>query len=63
VLFDDREDSSPGLKFNDADLIGIPYQIIVGGKKSKEGELELKLRDNGNSRIIKEESIEKELKI
>lgn len=63
VLFDDREDSSPGLKFNDADLIGIPYQIIVGGKKSKEGELELKLRDNGNSRIIKEENIEKELKI
>jgi len=39
VLFDDR-DVSPGVKFNDADLIGIPYRIVVG-KKVKDGLVEV----------------------
>jgi len=39
VLFDDR-DVSPGVKFNDADLIGIPYRIVVG-KKAKDGLVEV----------------------
>jgi prolyl-tRNA synthetase len=29
VLFDDRVDTSPGFKFKDADLLGMPYQVIV----------------------------------
>jgi prolyl-tRNA synthetase len=43
VLFDDR-DVSPGIKFNDADLIGLPLQLIVGEKGIQQGQLELKVR-------------------
>ena len=39
VLYDDR-DVSPGVKFNDADLVGIPYRIVVG-KKAKDGLVEV----------------------
>lgn len=44
VLFDDRADVSAGVKFNDADLLGMPVQIIVGEKKLKDGMCELKVR-------------------
>ncbi|MBF0541976.1 MAG: proline--tRNA ligase [Nitrospirae bacterium] len=43
VLIDDR-DERPGVKFKDADLIGIPYQVVVGAKGVKEGIVELKNR-------------------
>ncbi|MBI5055980.1 MAG: proline--tRNA ligase [Nitrospirae bacterium] len=43
VLIDDR-DERPGVKFKDADLIGIPYQIVIGKKGLKEGVVELKSR-------------------
>ncbi len=43
VLLDDR-DERPGVKFKDADLIGIPYQIIIGERGLKEGYIELKER-------------------
>jgi prolyl-tRNA synthetase len=43
VLFDDR-DERPGAKFKDADLIGIPVRLAVGGRSLKEGVVELKLR-------------------
>lgn len=42
VLYDDRQER-PGVKFNDADLIGIPIRITVG-KKASEGIVELKVR-------------------
>jgi prolyl-tRNA synthetase len=51
VLFDDR-DESPGVKFNDADLIGIPVQIIAGAKNVKNGNVEFKLRSTGAREII-----------
>ena len=44
VLIDDR-DQRPGVKFNDADLIGIPLRLVVGDKGLKEGNIELKARD------------------
>lgn len=44
VLFDDRDDLSPGVKFKDADLIGIPIQAIVSEKNLKNGEIEIKIR-------------------
>jgi prolyl-tRNA synthetase len=50
-LFDDR-DISPGMKFNDADLIGIPYQLIVGEKGLNQHQLELKIRSNGERILI-----------
>ncbi len=46
VLFDDR-DLRPGVKFADADLIGIPYQIIVGERGLKQGVVEVKKRKTG----------------
>jgi prolyl-tRNA synthetase len=43
LLYDDR-DESPGVKFNDADLIGVPLRITVGERSLKAGGVELKLR-------------------
>jgi prolyl-tRNA synthetase len=46
VLWDDRDERA-GVKFNDADLIGAPYQVIVGDKGLAEGLLEVKTRKSG----------------
>ncbi|KPI14905.1 Prolyl-tRNA synthetase [Actinobacteria bacterium OK074] len=46
VLVDDRAGVSPGVKFTDAELIGVP-QILVAGRRSAEGVLELKDRRTG----------------
>ncbi|MCI0530162.1 MAG: proline--tRNA ligase [Nitrospira sp.] len=46
VLWDDR-DERPGVKFNDADLIGIPYQLVLGDRNLKEGLVEIKDRKTG----------------
>lgn len=46
VLLDDR-DERPGVKFKDADLIGIPYRVVIGEKGLKEGVIELKERRSG----------------
>ena len=46
VLWDDRDERA-GVKFNDADLIGAPYQVIVGDKGLAEGLLEVKSRTTG----------------
>ena len=43
VLLDDR-DQRPGVKFKDADLIGIPLRVVIGGRGLKEGQLEIKWR-------------------
>jgi prolyl-tRNA synthetase len=46
VLFDDR-DASPGVKFADADLLGMPVQLIVGAKGLANGTVERKTRATG----------------
>jgi prolyl-tRNA synthetase len=51
TLFDDRNESS-GIKFKDADLLGIPLQIIVGKQSLKKDALELKIR-HSQQKIIK----------
>ncbi len=43
VLIDDRAER-PGVKFKDADLIGVPLRVTIGGKGMKEGVVELKFR-------------------
>ncbi|NKB66893.1 MAG: proline--tRNA ligase [Candidatus Latescibacteria bacterium] len=43
VLFDDR-DENPGVKFNDADLLGAPVRLTVGERSLKKGQIEMKLR-------------------
>ena len=47
VLFDDRRDASPGVKFKDAELIGLPYIVIVG-KSLAEGKIEFRVRALGS---------------
>ena len=50
VLYDDRDESA-GVKFNDADLIGLPIRLTVGARAWKEGGVEMKLR-HSDERII-----------
>ena len=40
VLLDDR-DERPGVKFKDADLVGIPYRVVLGPRAMAQGKLEL----------------------
>lgn len=56
VLFDDR-DESPGVKFNDADLIGIPLRLTVGHRALKDGGIELKLRHESEKSQIPLEKV------
>lgn len=64
VLYDDREEVRPGVKFNDADLIGIPVQLIAGEKNMKQGNVEIKIRRTGERLIVKiEDAIKKALEI
>jgi prolyl-tRNA synthetase len=52
VLYDDR-DERPGVKFKDADLIGIPFRLTVGKKGVAEGIVELKRRNGTEVRKLK----------
>lgn len=51
VLYDDT-DQRPGGKFATADLIGIPWQIMVGPRSLAEGKVELKQRSNGERELL-----------
>jgi len=51
VLFDDRQER-PGVKFNDADLIGIPIRLVVGSKSLANGEVEVSLRRDGEKQLV-----------
>lgn len=48
VLFDDR-DERPGLKFKDADLLGIPYRLTIGKSFAKSGKVEVRRRRDGDT--------------
>ncbi|WP_436853702.1 proline--tRNA ligase [Staphylococcus caeli] len=50
VLYDDRKERA-GVKFNDADLIGLPIRVVVG-KNASEGIVEVKRRDTGDSEDV-----------
>lgn len=51
VLIDDRKERA-GVKFNDADLIGIPVRITVGEKSLSQGGVEMRFRRSGHSEIV-----------
>ena len=61
VLLDER-DERPGIKFKDADLIGIPIQIIIGEKNLKEGKVEIKIRKDGKRIVAPLSDMEKQVK-
>ena len=54
VLYDDR-DQRPGAKFATADLIGLPWQVLVGPKGLAEGKVELKRRLDGSRELLSPE--------
>lgn len=56
VFFDDR-DESPGVKFNDADLLGLPLRLTVSGRSLQNGGVELKLRHEAEREIVAVEDI------
>ena len=51
TLLDDRSERL-GVKFKDAELLGIPLQIIIGPKNLKEGKIEIKYRKTAKSQLI-----------
>jgi prolyl-tRNA synthetase len=60
VFYDDR-DETPGVKFNDADLIGLPIRLTVSDRSLKEGGVELKLRQETEKRIVRIDKVEEEI--
>jgi prolyl-tRNA synthetase len=52
VLFDDRDGVTAGVKFNDADLLGMPLQIIVGERNLSDGNIEMKQRRSGKRVVV-----------
>ncbi|MCK4781933.1 prolyl-tRNA synthetase [Candidatus Parcubacteria bacterium] len=53
VLYDERKDKSPGEKFAEADLIGIPYRIVVSERTIKKNSIEIKERKEKQSKLVK----------
>jgi prolyl-tRNA synthetase len=56
VLWDDRDERA-GVKFNDADLIGAPYQLVIGEKGLAQGTVELKERRTGTVKKMASEDV------
>ncbi len=55
VLIDDR-DVMPGIKFSDADLMGMPIRVVVSPRSLKNGEVEIKIRNSSEIILIKKEN-------
>ncbi len=52
VLYDDRTSVQAGFKFNEADLLGMPLQIVAGEKNLKENKIEIKNRQTGQKEVL-----------
>lgn len=57
VLYDDRRDVTPGFRFKDADLLGVPLQVIIGEKNLAQGKIEIKERRSGNRTLVDRSSL------
>ncbi len=62
VLYDDRQGVTPGFKFKDADLLGMPVQVIVGERNLKQGNIELKFRSTGERKVVPSAQVLSEIK-
>ena len=62
VIIDDR-DESPGVKFKDADLLGIPFRLTVSKRTLKENKVELKLRRTGDVIMVDRDKVSEELSL
>ena len=61
VLFDDRKES-PGVKFNDADLLGIPIRVTISPRTLETNSVEIKWRSEKESQLVPLEEITERLK-
>jgi len=61
VLLDDRPESA-GIKFKDADLIGIPIQIVIGEKNISKGKIELKTRKDKKTELLTPQEVTDRIK-
>jgi prolyl-tRNA synthetase len=52
VLYDDREEGSAGVKFNDADLLGMPVRVTVSPRSIENGGAEIKLRTEKDGKVV-----------
>lgn len=62
VLYDDRDDKTPGEKFADADLIGCPIRLVVSNKTLEKDSVEIKKRDSKETQLIKLTELIKNIK-
>jgi len=62
VLYDDREDKTPGEKFAESDLIGIPYRLVVSNKTLNKDSFEVKKRSEKKIKLVKIKDISNYLK-
>lgn len=62
VLYDDREDASPGVKLNDADLRGIPLRVVIGERSLERGGAEVKRRADDEARVVPLEQLLPEIR-
>ncbi|HQP10563.1 MAG TPA: His/Gly/Thr/Pro-type tRNA ligase C-terminal domain-containing protein, partial [Candidatus Omnitrophota bacterium] len=60
VLMDDREET-PGRKFNDADLIGVPVRLTIGKRNLAAGKVEIKVRETGEVILIEKEKAKQKI--
>ena len=56
VLFDDREESA-GVKFNDADLIGLPVRLVVSSRNIKQHSVEVMNRETSKSKLVHRDKV------
>ena len=61
VLYDDRRKVSAGVKFADAELLGLPYTLVVGRDLAKEGTVEIRDRRTGDRRSVPADAASAEL--
>jgi prolyl-tRNA synthetase len=61
VIFDDRDERA-GVKFKDAELIGIPLRVTVGQKNLSQGNVELKIRKTGENKLYSLQEIVQKIK-
>lgn len=60
VVLDDRDERA-GVKFKDADLIGIPMRVTIGAKNLAQGRMELKWRSTGETKVMLREELKAEI--
>ena len=62
VLYDDREDAAAGVKFNDADLLGLPVRLVVSPRNMKNGVVEVKGRTESEAGSVSPDGVVAEVR-